>query len=436
MSHRRAPIDVYWDLMRDDKPKEARDLLEAHPDDAACLLELYASCSIPFQSGDISPLRKAADLGNYTAMAMLGAATEDLDLLHRVQRSGPPYAKALALQQNFDGFGETLDELLTLYEEACENPESPRVFLSFVDLLDEMPIPFRLNPRIELAIRTCLVHASVRGVPRAIYKLADLMLDEPETPERSREIVRLLQRPAVRDWPEAISLLAFAYGTFRHCLDLGAEATLTLSLPSSYLSQKLSALAVRLRDPVRTKDMLPLDELCRCFCIYGRALAQGKMGLPPIPDMFDHQDPEPGDCSWLHSVFEETVRFDETVGLLNSPEATKYVEAWVHLRNEMSDWTPAQLDKCLVRLARNYRRWIRTVRDTLMEFLLACRWGSPSLHPNVAKMIALSVWNDRERDAPLWCKCQDVISFTIPGEAAAIPKWTPAAHRPKRMRAV
>src|SRR6185369_14580641 len=125
------------------------------------------------------------------------------------------------------------------------------------------------------------------GVPRGIYKLASMMFDLPCTPERNKEIVRLLRRPAVQDLPDAKKLLAFCYETFAERMDLGAAASLILSLPSAYNPDKIASLAHRMVKPAQAKDIPPLDEVCREHCIYGRGLAKGKLGLPSIPPSFD-----------------------------------------------------------------------------------------------------------------------------------------------------
>jgi len=389
---RRAPIDVYWDLMKDDKPDEARAVLDAHPNDAACLLELF------FSLHSHEYMVKAAHLGNPVAMALLGSYPSNEDLLQKAAQSTSAYARIIVAEY-YEGHGENnYLARLNLYKEAIQELETPRVLVSAVEWALLLPRELREMADARLVIRELCRRASDLGVPRGITLWAGELDQDEVTPENNAEIIRLFARPAVRDSPGAIRWLSEAYATRDFMRNHGKAASLMLTLPSVFTREKLGMLAGRL--PV-VHEGANYDRKDRYgeMCMWGRALALGSVGLPPIPLEF----PGPQNNTNVHHVIEEWL------GSETSVQGKVMHSNWDFITQLlMPRLTGQQVARTLGRMAHCYREWIAYMRASLMEFLLACRHTTPPLSRDVAKMIALEAWKTRDEDIAIWAPGMEV----------------------------
>jgi|WetSurMetagenome_2_1015567.scaffolds.fasta_scaffold00112_2 hypothetical protein len=411
--HRRAPIDVYWELMAADKPDEAAEILRANPDDAACILEFY--CANDAHGSHVEYVRRAAELGHPVAMAALGEHTDDVEMLQKAMTSGSLYARVLAHVALLRGGGGNAEfaETLEQFDNVIEERESPRVFLSLLAWLELLPERFQEVFETRQLERMCCQQASDAGVPRGIYLHARTMLSDPGTPTRNREIVRLLNRPSLRNNPDSIDLLAICHAEFSDVYDLGKAAKLMLSLPVNWTTAKLRFLArvICCGPSISTGHTVPADDLCRASCLFGRALALGTVGLPPIPANFAQLGKTGDKC--MDMLLIRTL--PEDLGV-DWSENEGYAVNWQFLKGEWA-FSADKMDgaaRCIDSMARFYRRWIAAVRDAIFEFLLVARLQAPTWLPtDVARLIAAMVWNARERDAPIWCPITDTVSYPM-----------------------
>jgi len=392
-----APIDAYWALMEADKFAEAGELLEMHPDDPKCLLEMGMRAPDTDQAGPY--WRRAVELGNPVAMAYLGHEIGDLDLLEKAQTSYSKWARAVAFQFLPPEEGLDMNEVsqvMDLYMEALEDHESPRVAAAFMNWTMTLGLEVRWQERMRKVMQVVGCIGANAGVPLGIIKWASLLLDDEETPERNKEIVNQLNRPAVRCTPEAARLLCRLYTTSCLSRNVAKAASISLSMPSKYNGEKISALAKRLQSE-NSRGCTP-DDLLRETCMYGRALALGKMGLPAIPDAFD---PLAGGSHLVHLPFGQLFRLLPLDPFLLREKEHPAVNCHL-LYYESRGYHVNQVDWKLHCLAKKYRAWIKSVRDAVCEFILVARVTSPSLPRAIARVIARMVWDSREEDIPLW----------------------------------
>ena len=395
-----APIDAYWALMKDDKFAEAGEVIKAHPKDPQCLLEM--GFRAPDPESAIPFWIQAVELGNPVAMAYLGRETEDLDLIEQARESYSAWARALAFQfvpahngdqldlHNLDDIGQVMD----LYMEAMEARESPRVPAALIDWLQSVPLPDRFVPRVRQIFLVVGCMGSAMGVPLGIIRWVEILLDSEESPESNAEIVRELHRPAVRRTPEAARLLCRFYMKSKLARDLGKAASIMLSMPSKHDGEKVAALALSIIAAAdEGKDFFSDDRL-RESCMYGRALALGKMGLPAIPVEWDPRGPPHS-----HPPYGRLLHLDDDDSKAGKKAFNVYCYLVYHeLRSSHVDW----IDWKLALRVRMYRAWIRSVSAAVCEFLLVSSVMTPRLPRDVALIISRMVWNDREQDIPLW----------------------------------
>jgi hypothetical protein len=401
MAHGRAPIDVYWDLMRDDKDAEAYALLVAHPESASCLLELGMRETDSVKQAEY--WHRAVALGHPVAMSCLGELEEDSDLLARAALSSSPYARALAFQ-NLSNVGDQEEAIRIhdLYHEAMGQRESPRVYASFVDWSNLLDDRFEFDNILlfRSSTKVFAMKAACMGVPLGIVQYAECLMMEEDSPECNLEIVHQLTRPAVRQLRSAVRLLAYFYSSCMKMLDLGKAASLTLSQPAEANHRKIATMAGRIGVPIVVGEPPTLEQRWPEYCMYGRALALGTMGLPPVTEAFAGWV-RPDNMLFPYGRFGNMVVQYEPYA--NAPKGQK--KEWMNnvalLHHELRPMAHPEIDDWIADLAHNYRLWIALIRDTLMESLLVLQRVF-LLPKDVAHLIVRMVWQARDADAALW----------------------------------
>jgi len=387
----KAPIDVYWVLMEQDKNDEALRVLETHPNDPACVLE--SALRVDSKDARIGNLKRAVELGNPVAMAFLGWVEDDEETLERARRSGSEYARALAMDW-INGFPNSVQELSELYQRAAEKPETPRVYVSYIEWLKSLPEQLPMMAAVIESLKAPVLFfaeaAAVRGVPAGILYYVEELFKMDETHPRNDEILRQLQRPAIRGFPRTTEFLALLYETSYFMLDLGKAASLTLSLPRSHEHLIVQGLVTCLQRKWSDR----LDHVCRERLMYGRALALRTTRLPKIPrNMCAESEYGMGLLQYLHDL--------DVKGFCNSDCPSLVIRLLYHEARSMPG---KRIDSLLIAMVDAYWTWIEAVRDAICEFILVCSVLRPRLPRDVVVgVIARIVWNDRERDAPTWC---------------------------------
>jgi hypothetical protein len=433
MAHRKqTPIDTYWDLMKADRYDEAGALLLEHPDDASCVLE--RALRYRDDAENRGHIFRAAAMGNPIAMAYAGTYYDAEDMLDKARRSTSAYARALVYSHTAAavlGDEDSIAHAEDLYREAIEQNESPRIWASYLMWVNGLPTTYlpSLEPCSHVA-RVAAVHGANLGIPYCMMKLAEHMDDnDPYSPERDKEIVRQLTRPALRESAAAMTILSSFYNESPESRDRVKSARLALALPATSNIYKIDRLARLIGPLTKAFDTVWEDcgapgcecsgaELAVC-CLYGRALVQGTLGLPcadtlvssgPVTDL---SNPLVRTMELMYSMTrvnggDDTGDSGGTLGLL---------ELLCHLTTPMPR---EEVHEVLARLVRLYRSWIEAIRNAVMEALLVLRAACPALPRDVALVIARTVWNAREDDAPMWCHVvREVSTRTAESESVA-----------------